>query len=236
MEQLELLWKLQKHDFKLKETKAKLEELAKKGHIENITLKLNSLEKELNDKKLELEKNDKKLRKNDGVLKGLTFQLKETEKNLYNGTVTDLKQLNYMVEESENLKDLINELELEIILLMEDIDGMRSEIFNIEDKYNQIKAKFEDSTDEYNNMTEEYRNKIRQEMECIYRVTSKIDANLYKKYTILKDKKVFAIAKVEGNRCNGCNMIMPTYLVDNLKSDEELQYCENCGRILYMAK
>lgn len=237
MKQLELLWKLQNHDFELKETKAKLEKLAKKGHIENITLELNNLERELKDKKDELDKSDEKLRKSDNVLKGLTFKLKETEKNLYDGTVTDLKQLNYMMDESKNLKGLINDLELEIISLMEDIDNMRVEISNIEDKYSEIKIKFKKSTEEYNRMTDQYRKKIRQEMENIYEVSSQIDKNLYEKYNTLKDKKIFAIAKVEeDNRCNGCNMIIPTYLVDNLKSNEELQYCDNCGRILYLEK
>ncbi|HLR33808.1 MAG TPA: C4-type zinc ribbon domain-containing protein [Tissierellales bacterium] len=236
MKQLELLWKLQEHDLKLKETKAKLEELAKKGSIETITLKLNSLDKRLKDKKLELEEKDKKLRKNDNILKGLTFQLKEVEKNLYDGTVTDVKQLNYMAEESKSLKEHINELEFDIIYLMEYAENIKKDISHIENECNKMKFQFAKNKDEYNRMTNQIREKIRQEMDDVYQISTEIDEVLYKKYHMLKKNKVFAMAKVEEHRCNGCNMIIPTYLIDNLKRDEELQYCENCGRILYLEK
>ncbi len=236
MEQLELLWTLQEHDLKLKETKSRLEELAKEGHIETITIELKNLEKNLYDKKKQLDENDRRLKKNDKTLKELNFQLKETEKNLYDGTVTNVKQLNYMDQESKKLKGIINQLELEILSLMEKTDNMRDDISNIEKRYNLIKTEFEKGTEEYKHLTDQLREKAREEIESIYEISSKLDKDLYDRFMTLKKNKSFAISEVEDNKCSGCNMIIPTYLIDNLKRDEELQYCENCSRILYLKK
>lgn len=234
MGQLELLWQLQNHNLKIKKLKSELERLAKKGHIETITLKLNNLSDQLSDKKEELKKNDEKFRKNDTSLKGLTFQLKEVENELYDGQITDIKQLNYMTEECEKLKKLINSLEDEMLFLMEDMDNIEEEIIRTQEEYDKIKKQFKKTTKEYNEIVLKVRQKIREEMANIYHISGKIDKDLYEKYISLKDKKTFAVAKVENNQCRGCNIIIPTYLIDNLKRDKKLQYCENCGRILYL--
>lgn len=236
MEQLELLWNLQEHDFRLKQIKSNLEELAKKGHIETMTLKLKSLEKRLDDKKDILGQNDERLKDNSNLLKKLNYQLKEIEENLYNGTVTDLKQLSYMDKECKQQRELINDLEIEILSLMEDIDGVKHEIYVVEKEYEQIKNDFKKDTEEYKKLIEQLRTNARKEIEYIYDISSKINRDLYEKYNNLKKNKGFAIASVEKDECSGCHMIIPVYILDNLKRGEKLQCCENCGRILYLNK
>ncbi|MBW4827356.1 MAG: hypothetical protein KZY61_08250 [Clostridiaceae bacterium] len=233
MNQLELLWELQEHEKHLELIKEKLENLAKSSYIETMTLKMEDLEQELNNRKKSLEENNKLLRKNDSTLKELNYQLKEIEKELYSGVVTDIKQLDYMDKEGESIKDSINELELEIISLMEDIEDIRIEIEKIEKEHKENKERFKETTIEYERLIDELREQVRKDMDQIYNASSKIEKELYEKYNTIKNNKRYAIAEVIEDECSGCHVIIPTYLLDKVKDGEEIVQCENCRRILF---
>ena len=43
-----------------------------------------------------------------------------------------------------------------------------------------------------------------------------------------------AVAQVEGGRCLGCNMAIPTHQFQRARSGRDLVECGNCGRILFV--
>ena len=53
---------------------------------------------------------------------------------------------------------------------------------------------------------------------------------------LIKDKaiaKTERLALLDGDRCGGCNMSLPTSTVKRVATGEGIVECENCGRILY---
>ena len=56
---------------------------------------------------------------------------------------------------------------------------------------------------------------------------------LVKRYKTIRKKHAVPLAKLEGERCGGCNMSLPTTVVRSVVSGTEIVECENCGRILY---
>lgn len=235
-EQLELLWKLQTHDTNLEKYKNSLEELAKKGHVENITLRMKNIEKRLQDRKNQLEETETRVKKNSNILDQLNYELNDIEKSLYNGSITDLKQLNYMDTESKKIKEMINKEEFNILKLMEDIDELKKDINKIEKDYNETRLKLEEDIEKYKLTVNNIRNKVREEMEIIYDLTYKIDKKLLSEYKELKKNKGTAVSAVSNGECIGCHMLIPTFILDKLKKKSEIIYCENCGRILYYVK
>lgn len=233
MEQLDLLWELQKHDEKLKKIKEKLEELAKKGHIENMTIKIQNLELKLENRKKSIDESDKKLIKNSETLRDLNFQLDEIEKELYSGTITDLKQLDYMDKESKNIRKDINDIEMEIISLIEEIENFKIDMGKIEVEYENIKEEFKRYAEEYKMITDELRQNAKEEIDYIYEISSKLEKGIYEKYKNIKNNKEKVMAEIIGDECSGCHMILPTYLINKVKENHEIVQCENCGRILY---
>ncbi len=43
-----------------------------------------------------------------------------------------------------------------------------------------------------------------------------------------------AVARVEGGRCRGCNVAIPTHQFQRARAARELVQCANCGRILFV--
>ncbi|MCR2044931.1 zinc ribbon domain-containing protein [Anaerosalibacter massiliensis] len=233
MEQLELLWELQKHEDYLKIIKKKLEDLAKTSYIETMTIRIETLEQGLNDKEKSLERNSELFRKNNLALKDLNYQLSKIEKELYSGVVTDLKQLDYMDKESEVIRDDINKLEIDMLSIMEDMDEIRQEIEKIKIEHDKNKERFKESILEYEKITNELREEARKEMDFIYDISSKIEKDIYEKYSSIKENKGYAIAVIKEDECSGCHVIIPIFLLDKVKAKEEIVQCENCRRILY---
>ena len=105
---LELLWELQEHDNKLKDINLKLEEISNGEKAKIISLKLDQMGNKLKDIEKRLENNQLKLNKNNLLLKDLDYRLSKTEKDLYEGKISDLKQLSYLDKEREIIKENID--------------------------------------------------------------------------------------------------------------------------------
>ncbi|MDD5016464.1 MAG: C4-type zinc ribbon domain-containing protein [Eubacteriales bacterium] len=63
---------------------------------------------------------------------------------------------------------------------------------------------------------------------------SKVDAELLKKYKRIKKNTPMPVTLLQGGRCMGCNMELPSRDLANIKKTDTIIECENCGRILYL--
>ncbi|MDR2506125.1 MAG: C4-type zinc ribbon domain-containing protein [Oscillospiraceae bacterium] len=59
-----------------------------------------------------------------------------------------------------------------------------------------------------------------------------IDEALMTKYKAIKQHKVPAVARLNDDRCGGCNMNLPAVVLRQIKMGEKAVDCENCGRIV----
>ena len=42
------------------------------------------------------------------------------------------------------------------------------------------------------------------------------------------------MALIKGDQCGGCNISLPSLVVNSVREGQKLIECENCGRILYI--
>ena len=234
LNQLEILWQLQDHDLNLKSLETNLEDLSKKDSIKVLKAKLKSLEDKLDRRNKSIVENEKALKKCDKELQGLSYELGEIDKQLYNGNITDLKQLSYLDSESNRLKKLINEQEVKALSLMEKIDNTQNEINSDKIKCEKINKQFDDIAKEHEYLMGELKLKIDKEIEIINSISSNIDKDILEKYLKLKKTKNVPIAKVVKDECSGCHMIISFNILQRLNKNECIVQCENCGRILYL--
>ena len=236
MDQLDLLCKLQFHDQKLDSIRADLNQLEKGGEINDIILEIRRLENSIKEKKTILKQNNDKIKKTSNTLDKLNYELTEIENNLYSGTVSDLKQLDYMDKESRRLKEETNNIELEILSLMEDIEHLKKVVEEIEYNYEKTKNKFKLYKIELENKFNKLKEEEVIEVEQINNIMIKLGKNIIELYSKIKKNKGYALAEVFNDECSGCHMIIPTYLLNKVKNEQVLLQCENCGRILYYNK
>jgi len=61
------------------------------------------------------------------------------------------------------------------------------------------------------------------------------DPSLLSRYeTIAKKTKSGGVARVRDGKCEGCNISVTIFVMRKLLEGKESQYCENCGRILFL--
>ena len=236
MNQLELLWNLQLHDQKLDSIRAELNQLEKGGVIGDINLQIKRLEYNIKEKKNILRENNDRIKKSNNTLQQLNYELLEVENNLYSGIVTDLKQLDYMDKESRRLKEETNAMELEILSVMEDIEDLKTIVGEIEYERKKTKNKIESYKIKLEKMLGELRVEEINEIELKNETMSELEENILDKYSRIKKNKGYAVAEVFKDECSGCHMIIPTYLINKVKYEQNIFQCENCGRILYYNK
>ena len=63
-----------------------------------------------------------------------------------------------------------------------------------------------------------------------------IDPDMMARYRQIKQHAMPPMAKINGDRCGGCNMSLPAATLDHLNAGDEIVECDNCGRILFVAK
>ncbi|HEY7727659.1 MAG TPA: hypothetical protein VID50_04335 [Candidatus Eisenbacteria bacterium] len=65
------------------------------------------------------------------------------------------------------------------------------------------------------------------------RITKQIDQKLLQAYDRIRRRFVRAVVPLDGAICLGCFMGLPTGAVGKKSGPATIEYCENCGRILY---
>ncbi len=109
--------------------------------------------------------------------------------------------------------------QLENLVALQDLDLMVQELKQVEELGFEVKSE-----------SSETLNGARNEM------IDKIPKPLLGNYERLRKRYKRAIVPIKNDKCLGCFMKLPTYLLTHVKRDEQVITCEGCGRILYWLK
>ncbi len=232
MEQLDLLRNLEEHHNSLKLYEKELFNLKNNLSANKTEEKIVDTEDKLILLRTSQEEIKKKLKSSNISLQDYILKIEEVEKDLYNGEIKDFRELEYLNDEKDKLKEIISDTETEILEFMVQVDIIEEELLMMEKSLYDIKDKNNKLKNKYRDLEENLKNKIRFEEDEIRTLESKIDVSILGKYNIIRKNKGTALVKIKNNICSGCNMLIPTILIDKLNKQEEIIYCESCGRIL----
>lgn len=108
------------------------------------------------------------------------------------------------------------------------------------DKLQEMIALAQKSKDDFAQHKQDYEQKLESAMPAINAAREKRDQaasalppDLLAKYQRLRDNKIVPCAKLEGSKCGGCNMELPSALKTRAASGQGFVECENCGRLIY---
>lgn len=233
MPDLKLLWEIQVLDGQKRALEQKLregqfsEELKSlKAEIEEGRSLFNKLKEEYSNLK-----KGQKLKEMD--VNEANEQLKNLGQKLYDGSITNVKEMNSNSKKLESLKSKVKQTEDDILTYME--------------KQDELRAKLEKMSAELNNKAEDYRRKhgsllanqqkVRQLIAQIplarQKLLDKLEVEIWHKYMDMKKRFNDPLARVEKGTCMGCRVGITFSELRLLKLGEELVYCSHCGRMLY---
>lgn len=229
-EQLGLLIQLQEIDVKVRslgeqrnrlpEALADLERrrAAAREDLDNVKEGLQTAQKNRRDRDQDLEAGVQKVEK----LKSRTSEIKNNKE--YQAL---LKEIEAAQQENKAIED-------DILVLMEKIDAAAAQITAAEQR-----AKEEETAvlAEQKQM-EETSAKLEEEMKSAEQarqvLMSRLDHFVLARYqTLLAAKGGVAMAEARNESCAGCYMSIPPQVFVNVKKNESIITCPNCGRILY---
>jgi predicted nucleic acid-binding Zn-ribbon protein len=94
-------------------------------------------------------------------------------------------------------------------------------------EYSELKKVYDVRVSEMKAQSVPFRNQLRE-------LEGKIDRTLLKRYRNVKQNHTVPFVPIEGNRCTGCNMELPSGVLFRIREGKKMFECENCGRILYV--
>ena len=178
--------------------------------------------------------------------KGIIMEI-DRAKKVYENTLTSAEKLSKMT---------LNALkEDELNKLIENINVVASELFNLEKKLNfltqkakevlkdfevtkqnvmKARAKHKESKEKFEQLNasiEPQKNEIIKEMQ---QLEKEISPDMLTRYKNIKHDNTFPVyVPLRGKLCGGCMMELASGKIDKLKQEKYIR-CEQCGRIIYL--
>ena len=168
------------------------------------------------------------------TLEDLNKRLEQQEQRLYNGSITNPKELQSLQQEvqrlraqqnrqEEHLLEVIDATELLQEIAQKKLAGLQKEESAWQEEFTNLTARGE--------QIEQQQRQLREERE---QLLVNLNVDLVKRYeTMRRTKQGRAVSKVEQNSCQWCRVILTPSELQHVRISTELQTCTNCGRILY---
>lgn len=167
-------------------------------------------------------------------LETLETKRKSYQQKLYQGTVTNARELSNIEKEIEALGRQRSDLDGRILELMEQAEQSQAEMTVADANSQRAQGHRTDMLAAYRSRYEalglELTDLTRLRLEAVAQVEDKA---LLKRYEDIRSKAGgVGIAPMDGNACGGCHMTLPATLVKAVKESGQVQTCDNCGRLL----
>ncbi len=131
------------------------------------------------------------------------------------------------------LNEALSRYESEIKKLYKDLDNktrqqkdIRMQAAKAKSEYDRVKVEYDKEYTADNEKLKELRQKVADESE-------KLDHQDYEKYKEIKSHVTPPLALLMNNQCSGCFMTLSIGTIREMRDNNKLTLCDNCGRILY---
>lgn len=236
MNQLDLLQLLQNHYNLLSKCNDEKKHLSESNSNDQNHMTLIQLEKDIDTIRAKNKNIKEKLNKTEKSLKEYSFTIKEIEDMLYSGDTSDIKQLQVLSEEKDNIKKIISNTETKLLEYMEEIEINEGKLITMDDQLKKIVKDNQNNKKEYIKKDRELNINIDNIKLNIEKAKLDIEDELLVKYQKIRKNKKLAIVEMVNGVCLGCNMTISKHMVEKIKINDNIMSCENCGRILCKQK
>jgi len=166
---------------------------------------------------------------------GLSQKIEANEGRLYSGRVTNPKELAGLEEEVASLKRWRAKKEEDLFEAMVNTEESEASLANAQAILNQVseswRAEQGNLGDEQTDLQARFE-ELRGKREALVTIIGSEEVTTYERLRQKKGGR--AVAGVRDGVCEGCRMNPPSSQVQHARSNNELVFCNNCGRILHV--
>jgi predicted nucleic acid-binding Zn-ribbon protein len=224
------LYKLQQLDLELQRRQQELSEVADQLGDDKALV---AAESKLALQKEQLEDAMRKQKSSEWELEDLQEKVRRIGKKLYGSTTKDPKELVNLEKEVKGLKSQIGPKEDVLLGLMSQIEEIEAIIKTTTEEIKRLKREWEQK--------QEILGQRKSEVEALLTrlrgdrngLAQQIDSEALNTYERIRLTRAQAVVKVEGGKCQGCHITVPTSQWQKAKVGDLIQ-CNSCSRILYL--
>jgi len=163
----------------------------------------------------------------------LTQKAAAEERRLYDGSVANVKELESIRHEIDNLKRRRGDREDELLVLMEEREGIDGQAAETEKRASELRTRVDDVAERSGGELEEIGRELASRATAREAVVPAIDPELLELYDDLRaQKKGIGVAALVDGVCQGCHEKLSAMELDKLKRIDGVKRCEYCRRIV----
>ncbi len=158
-----------------------------------------------------------------------------TERQLYSGTVTAPRELQAMQDELASLRRRIGKLEDELLEVMEQREPLDADLARLRAEQEDVSARAAAVSSELAADEAAIDGELGEVRTQRRSLGDEVPAELLARYEKIRARSGgVGIARLDGNRCTGCHLVLPNREVDELRRApaDEIVLHDECGRIL----
>ena len=161
----------------------------------------------------------------------LAGQLTSLLESLEGNIPEDLEEIRKQEAAVSKLENTLARYEQELTRMRKDSELKDRQQKDVRLRAARAKAELDRVKEEYDVEFKRDKARLAQLKEVAEAAAKTVDEHSMERYRATKQHVTPPLAKMNGNRCGGCNMDLPAAMLGRLKNGEEIE-CDNCGRIL----
>jgi predicted nucleic acid-binding Zn-ribbon protein len=155
------------------------------------------------------------------------------ERRLYDGSIANVKELESIRHEIDNLKRRRNDREDEVLALMEEREAVDVQAADAEKRSTELRTRVDEVAERSGVELDELRSELESRSAQRQSLLPAIDPELLELYEDLRaQKKGVGVAALVDGVCQGCHEKLSAMELDKLKRIDGIRRCEYCRRIL----
>lgn len=237
MEELKNLYDLQQVLLEEKKLKKQLELLREDQKLPTLKKAAEALEGDHKDKRESINIKSRELKKAEDQASKVQRQRQEYEKKMYDGQITNAKELEQMQRKVMQLQKEEIQLEETILKLLIEIDEEREVEEGIGGELKDKKKELKDYELEYNSIVANLAKEIEKAGVDLEELKRTVDLKLYSRFKAIAEKSGgVGIVEIKDGVCGGCQVTLSAFVLEKVWGGKGIVSCENCGRMFYFPK
>ena len=162
-----------------------------------------------------------------GVLEKLLEELKEHQPET-------MEEIQKQLAAAQKLENTLQHYEQELAKMRKESEQFDRMQRDIRTKAARTKAEYDELKSQYEIEFKDAQQKLAELKARAEAEGKAIEPAMMAHYRQVKQHAMPPMAKINGDRCCGCNMSLPAATRDRLNAGSDIVECDNCGRILFV--
>jgi len=167
-----------------------------------------------------------------GALNDLDRQMKALQQRFEESKPQDVETAREWMNEVKKLAKDIVDFEKELKNIQKKSNDRNKQEYDVRINAARVKQEFNQLKAEYEPEREEQVKRHQELLRIAEKMAAEVDAELLKKYNVIKQHVMPPLAMLKNNQCGGCDMSLPSVTLSEFDSSKDYVECANCGRLI----